>query len=193
MATDFISPDWDAPLEVGAYVRATPRTAQIKGMFISAVVDACREKGHALAGARDRYVAFNDYPLIEHLELMACGAPLLFPDRSLRRALRSIGRASYSTFVRSMVGRVVFGGSAIEILPSIEAMIRGYEVSMPSAKIHLVDSSPNHATLRMSAMHTFYDSHHVGVFEGVAHACGLRAEVLVRPHSLIAGDMLIKW
>ena len=193
MDTEFLSPAWDAPLDVSEYVHATPKTAQIKGMFISAVVDACREKGHTLSGARDRYIPFHDYPLVEHLELMAEGAPLLFPERSLRRALRSVGRASYATFVRSLVGRVVLSGSAGEMRPTIEAMIRGYEVSMPCAKLHIVDSSATSVTLTMTGMYTFLDSHHVGVFEGVARASGVHAEVLVRLRSLVAGDMRISW
>ena len=190
---DFLSPDWDAPLDVSDYVRTTPKTAQIKGMFLAAIVDGCREKGEPLAGARDRYLSFNDYPLVEHLELMAKGAPVLFPGRSLRRALRSTGRASYATFVRSVVGRVVFGGSAVEMMSSIVAMIRGYNVAMPCGKLDIVDSSATSVTLRMSGMYTFLDSHHVGVFEGVARACGVRAEVRVRLSSLVAGDMLITW
>ena len=72
-------------------------------------------------------------------------------------------------------------------------MIRGYAVSMPCAKIDVVESSAGSVTLRMTGMYTFVDSHHVGVFEGVARACGVRAESTVRLHSLVAGDMRLTW
>lgn len=191
--TELLPPDWDAPLAVDDYVRATPKGAKIKGLFVEAVAEACRAKGLPLATARERYLAFNDYPLVEHLRVLADGAAALFPDRSLRRGLRSIGRSAYSTLVQSTFGKVVFGGGAVEMRPSIDAILRAYAVTMPSGKIDIIDSTPSSVTLRMTAIYTFLDSHHVGIFEGLAYACGVHAEVRVRLASLVAGDVRVTW
>jgi len=61
-------------------------------MFFAYLVAAARAQNIVLPSARDRYLAFNFYPVADLARLVLEAAPLLFPERSLRHALRTLGR-----------------------------------------------------------------------------------------------------
>jgi hypothetical protein len=47
--------------------------------------------------------------------------------------------------------------------------------------------------LRFFGVYNFLDCHHVGVLEGVAYACGVRADVRLRLDSPSAGEIELTW
>src|SRR3954463_3688811 len=160
MDTMYRAPDWDAPLDVESYLRATPRTATSKGMFTAAVIEGARRKGIALAGARERYLPFADYPLTEHMQILVEGAQALFPEVTLREGLRRLGRGAYDIFVQSTVGKVIFSRGSDGVAEVLGALVKAYEVTEPSVRFEVIEASKEQAVVRWSGVYSFLDSHH---------------------------------
>jgi uncharacterized protein (TIGR02265 family) len=188
----FTLPSWDAPVDVAAHVHATPAGATIKGLFATAIVEACEAAGTHPKHAYARYVPFTDYPMRDYIPLLAEAARILHPRLSVRIGLRKIGRASQPTFARSMVGKVIFG--TIHDVPSaIEAIVKAYRVATPSSTVELRSLTEGRAVIHLGGMTTFLDSHHVGLLEGVTRAAGTQAQISVKPSSLSSCDFLVEW
>ena len=81
--TSFVDPPWDQPLDADAVVRSIPSTETVKGMFLQPMLAIAKAKNLALPVERERYVAFQDYPLREHAQLLVLTAKAVHPDLSL--------------------------------------------------------------------------------------------------------------
>jgi hypothetical protein len=90
----FVDPPWDAPLDVERALSDIPSDSKISGMFFVAVVTGAKTRGIALPSARERYVQFTFYPLAEFARLLVEASERFFPERTLRHALRTLGRSS---------------------------------------------------------------------------------------------------
>jgi uncharacterized protein (TIGR02265 family) len=192
MPPDFVAPDWDAPLDVAAHIRAMPPNARIKGMYPMAIVDGARARGLSLPTARERYVAFQDVPAREYATLLVEAAGAFFPELTLRSALRKLGRASRDVFAQSVVGRVVL--SAASDLPgALAACAKAYAISLPPARAEVRELAEHRAVFALANVYNFLDSHHVGVLEGIAHGCGAHVEARVKPSSLFDGEIELTW
>ena len=192
MSYDFVAPDWDAPLDVAAYVDVMPPSARIKGMYAAAIVDGARARGLLLPSARERYLAFRDVPLREFTTLLVEGAQAFFPDMSLRSGLRKLGRSTHGIFSQSVVGRVVFS-TASDLPGALTACAKAYAISIPPSRAELREVGDRRAILALANVYNFLDSHHVGVLEGVAHACGVHVEARVKLASLFEGEIELTW
>ncbi len=102
-------PDWDAPLDVDAYLRRVPEGATGKGMVPQVLVREIEGRELHFASKR-RFFAFNDSPLPECMAIILEGGELLYPELPKREQLRRVAWPSYSTFADTMIGRVIFGG-----------------------------------------------------------------------------------
>lgn len=192
MPADFVAINWDAPLDVSVYADAALPTATIKGMFPAGVLEACKARGKPLASARERYVAFQDYPVREWVLVLAEAAGVLFPRVSQRLALRKLGRGTHDAYVKSMVGKIMLG--ATNDFPSaLVATAKSYVIVMPPSRVDVVSLESHRAVLRLTDVANFIDSHHVGVFEGIARASGVRVDVKVRLDSISSGEFLLTW
>ncbi len=192
MRSDFVAPDWDAPLDVAVHIRAMPPNARIKGMYPAAIVDGARARGLSLPTARERYVAFHDVPMREYATLLVEAAGAFFPELTLRSALRKLGRASREVFAQSVVGRVVL--SAASDLPgALTASAKAYVISLPPARAEVRELDERRAVFALANVYNFLDSHHVGVLEGIAHGCGVHVEAGVKLSSLFDGEIELRW
>jgi uncharacterized protein (TIGR02265 family) len=162
----FVVPDWDAPLNVDASLRAVPDGATVKGMFLQRLLDDAAAKGVAPAG-RGPYRAFKDYPLRELLEIEVELAPRLFPAVALREGLRRLGWTAYPTLVSSLIGRIIFGVLGDDLPAIFRTAMKGYKVSISVGSASVIEVGSNHAVIRLQEMYNFADSYQVGVFEGV--------------------------
>lgn len=82
------------------------------------------------------------------------------------RPARPQRRGAPAALVRSLLGRVVLGSveGPGEI---VRAMARSYPLHMKPGVLEVEEPRPGELIVRLRDVHTFVDSHHVGVFEGV--------------------------
>ncbi|HEY3819701.1 MAG TPA: DUF2378 family protein [Polyangiaceae bacterium] len=192
MPSDFVAPDWDAPLDVAAYIDVMPPNARIKGMYAAAIVDGARARGIALPTARERYLAFQDVPMREFTTLLVEAAGAFFPQATLRSGLRRLGRSTHGVFAQSVVGRVVLS-TANDPSGAFAACAKAYAISLPPSHAELREDTDRRAVFALANVYNFLDSHHIGVLEGVAHSCGLRVTSRVKLASPFDGEIELTW
>jgi uncharacterized protein (TIGR02265 family) len=189
---DFVAPDWNAPLDVAAYLDSTPRSACVKGMFPAAVAEGARSRGLTLPSARERYLPFADIPVTEFAMLLVEAAQSFLPDAPLRGALRELGRSAYPVFVQSVVGRVVLS-TAADMPSTLAAAAKAYVVALPACQVDVAETSTKRAIVTLRNIYYFLDSHHIGVFEGFARSCGIRVKTRIRMRTPFEGDFELTW
>jgi uncharacterized protein (TIGR02265 family) len=188
----FVEPPWNAPFDEQAELSAIPESCSISGMFLAPLAAEAKRRGITLPSARDRYVLFKFYPLVEHARLLLETCERIYPDRSRRQALRKLGRGAPQALVASTLGRVVLG-SVEGVASVVEAMARAYPLNARPSKVTVVESMPGRSIVRLEEVHYFLDSHHVGTFEGVLKYAGVRGRVRIVMHSRCAADFLLEW
>jgi uncharacterized protein (TIGR02265 family) len=189
---DFVAPDWNAPIDVASYVDSMPRTACVKGMFPAAVADSARARGVALPSARERYLPFADVPCTEFAMMLVEAAQEFFPNAPLRSALRDLGRSAYPVLVQTMVGKVVLS-TAADMPSGLHAAVKAYAVALPHCRVEIAELSKQRAIVTLRHIYYFLDSHHVGVFEGLARPLGVRLNTRVRMRGKFDGDFELRW
>jgi uncharacterized protein (TIGR02265 family) len=188
----FVEPPWDAPLGADRALEAIPADGTISGMFFTYLVGAARSQNITLPSARDRYVAFQFYPVAELARLVLEAVPLLFPGRPLRQALRFLGRSGPDALLSSTLGRVTLG-STLDVHGAIAAISSAYELNVRPSRVTVTDSGPQWAVVRLERIHYFLDSHHVGTFEGVMRFAGAKGRVSIASRSASSADFLLTW
>jgi len=183
-----VEPDWDAPIDVPAHVEAVPGDATMRGFLTTPIVSRARKRGARIG--RDRYLPFRAYPLREHVEVLAEGAPILHPGVPLRRALRQVAALTLPALQDTTVGRVLVslgtgsgGASALGLVARTYGMTR----NVGSARVAYRDAEI--AILELREIHDFADSLHVGIFEHLLRELGHRGRVDVREHSPFDVDL----
>lgn len=192
MTSSFAAPPWDEPLDVDAVLRKIPPGETIKGMFPAAVVAGASGKGVTLPGARERYVAFQDYPLREHAELLVAGASAIYPGKTIREGLRRLGRHAHATLVDSTIGRVLW--AAVDDAPgALSAMTKAYAIAHPRSEVSVTAVGDRFAEVRLAHIGWFLDCHHVGCFEGALKAVGVEATIAIRTEGASAAAFRCSW
>jgi uncharacterized protein (TIGR02265 family) len=189
---EFSEPPWDAPLDVDAECASIPGGATMKGMFTMPMVAEARQRGMTLTGARDRYLPFTDYPLVEHARLLIAAAGAFFPQVNVRQGLRKLGRAGARAIVETTVGRVMWTTVA-DVPSALELVVKAYAIAGPSTRMSLLENDPGRARLRLHGFHCFRDSNHVGNLEGILRACHARGRVAVRIEGPRVAEYLVEW
>lgn len=191
---NFVDPPWSAPLDANRVLRAIPESATIIGMFCDAVVEATKKKGARLPSARDKYTHYKFYPLKEHVQLLVEACPLLYPGKSVRHALRKLGRAAPQAMLGSTIGKVTLGaasGSGLE--DALRAWAKTYPLHLRPGSVDIKEVAKNHALVRLEDIHYFLDSHHVGSFEGLFSMLEKRATVKIDSRDSMSADLLCTW
>jgi uncharacterized protein (TIGR02265 family) len=188
----FVDPPWDAPLDRERVVAAIPVDSKISGMFFVALVAGARTRGVALPSARERYVGFNFYPVAELARLLVEAADRFYPDRTLRQALRALGKAAPGAFLASTLGKVTLG-STEGVHAAVGAMANAYELNLRPSHVATLDTGPSWAIVRLNKVSYFLDSHHVGTFEGILKFAGVKGSVQVASRAATSADFLLAW
>lgn len=174
----FEAPDWDAPIDVELHLEGVPEHAQMRGLFMDAIVRRARTKGAQLG--RERYLPFRFYPLREHLEVLVAGARILHPEASLRRALYQLSRLALPTFQKSTVGRVLSSLAPLHSRAGLGLLARSYQATrnVGSARVGAVTAES--AIFELRDVHDFPDCVHLGIIEWALIDAGLSGRVRVR-------------
>jgi uncharacterized protein (TIGR02265 family) len=189
----FVDPPWGAPVDVPRILRQIPETGQVAGVFLQPLADGARRCNVTLPSARERYRHFAFYPMREHVQLMVEAAPVLFPNRPLRSVLCKLGRLAPRSLLESTIGKVMLG-SAGDVEMVLGAMVKTYPLHIKPSQVELVECRPGSAVVRLSEIHYFLDSHHVGCFEGALRFAGMKqGKVRIRSYSSTAADFLLTW
>lgn len=179
---DFEPIDWSAPVDVAAHLEAAPVDATMKGFLTAAVVRRVRAAGVQIG--RDRYIDFRAYPLREHLQVLAEGAPILYPGVPLRTALRRLARLTLPAVGETTVGKVMLSlaeGSRGMTALSLATKTYRFTRSVGSARVAEVGGGV--ALIELRDIHDYADSLHAGIFESLLATFGHGGRVDVRRHS----------
>ncbi|HEX4513622.1 MAG TPA: DUF2378 family protein [Polyangiaceae bacterium] len=185
-------PPWASALDEASCIRSIPAEATMTGMFLESAVALAKERGHVVRAARPRYVAFQQYPLKEHCQILLEVARAVYPTATIREALRRLGRGAPHVLLRSTLGRVVLG-SVEGPIATLEAMARSYALHMRPANLAVEPAGTNAAIVRMTEIHNFLDSHNVGVFEGVLKLAKVEGTIRIRAYSRTSADFSCEW
>jgi uncharacterized protein (TIGR02265 family) len=188
----FVEPPWNAPFDEQAELAAIPESCTISGMFLAPLAAEAKRRGITLPSARERYVSFKFYPLVEHARLLLETCAQIYPDRPRRQALRKLGRGAPQALVSSTLGRVVLA-SVEGVASVVEAMAKAYPLNARPSKVTVVESMPGRSVVRLEEIHYFLDSHHVGTFEGVLKFARVQGRVRIAMKSRSAADFLLEW
>lgn len=156
------------------------------------MIAEAKRRGVTRPAPRERYIAFNLYPLREHARVLIDHCQDLYPDLTLRAALRKIGRAAPAAFLTSTIGKVTLAPA--EGVPDIvSAFCKGYELSLEPGEAQVVEQGARRMVVGMREVYYFLDSHHVGAFEGALKHAGVRGKVSIAVHSQASADFLLEW
>jgi uncharacterized protein (TIGR02265 family) len=192
MTEGFHQPDVLAPLELDARLSGIPKDANVKGMFLSSLVDHVEARTGERIG-RKRYVAFVSYPLAELLELLPKAAELVHPNLPVREGMRRLGQAAYPTFADSTLGRVLMSIAGSDPRAALHLAPRAYRLVGNTGEARVVDVDDCTSILELRGVWSFPDAYNVGVHEGALEAFGQDGEVRVRVHSISDVDLEIRW
>jgi uncharacterized protein (TIGR02265 family) len=145
-----------------------------------------------LPATRSRYVPFTFYPLREHAALLIATCNAAFPKLPPRQALRKLGRAAPQALLSSTIGRVVLG-SAAGVHAMVDAMTAAYPINLKPCRTSVVEHNDKSVIVRLTDVHYFLDSHHVGTFEGLLRHAGVEGHVSIAPRSKSDADFLLTW
>lgn len=189
----FVEPEWDAPLDTVSAVQALPVTSTLSGMFFEATIAAARKARIPLSSQwSGQYHTFRFYPMRDFARLLAEFAPLLLPEKSIRQALRIMGRSTPDVLLGSTVGKVVLG-SAEGVHEIIDTVSKTYPINLKPSKAEIVERADEQVVVRLSDVHYFMDCHHVGIMEGTLRYAGVKGSVRIRRLGPGAMDYLLSW
>jgi uncharacterized protein (TIGR02265 family) len=188
----FVEPDWKAPVDVAAAVNAAPTNETVKGYLLQAVLEEAKKAGKAWPG-RAKYVGFKDYSIREHVETIAMGARVIYPELPIREGLRRLGRRAYPALLESLVGKVVFGALGRDLESALKIVSRGYQISATKGSAQLLDVGSNHALIKIWDIWTWPDAYHVGIFEGALTIYDKVGRIRVRLVQPTEAELQINW
>jgi uncharacterized protein (TIGR02265 family) len=195
--TVYLAPLWDAPLDADAHVSAIPEGALIKGFFSSTILNEARRRGLSLGRDDEKYLPFLDYSLRDHNRLIVDAAKTFWPELSIRRALRKIGRAAIFSLRETTFGKAVLGGvmQPETVMRALASTGRTYTTtfSKPTPSFELTETGEQSAILRLRDAWGFPDSEQIGVIEGVCRACSTRVDVRVAVLGPADAEFLCTW
>ncbi len=173
-------------------IERTPAANTVKGMYVAGIVEALAQRDIAPREQR-RYQAFKDYSLRDYMRLCLDAAVTLYPSRSPKEGLRSLGQLAIPTFAQSISGAVVMGtvGRSWEL--ALRCVSRGYQISLKPGEAIVAELGAERALVQLRKVWNFGDSYQVGVVEGLMDWCGLNGEVTAHVISACDTDLRLQW
>ena len=188
----FAPPDFSAPLDLAGHLAKLGAHAAVKGTVAATVVDAVNAAGRPPITSK-RFMPFRDYPMAEVLELQVAGATALYPGLPIREGLRRLGADGFASFMKTLLGRVMYGVFGNTVSSVFRVANKGFEVMQNTGTVRTIIVDDNAVKLVFASTYTFLDSHHVGIVEGALAACGRTGVVGVKLESPTDGEIYAAW
>jgi len=161
-------------------IAGIPEASTTKGLFFNRLQELARKRGVPFPD--DHYVGLLDYSSREYCGLLVDIASALYPEETLREALRRVGHTAFPTLRSGLVGRAVFAVFGKNPRPPFRLMARGWQMSTSHVRAREVERGPSHAIIEVVDCYAFLDSYVVGIFEGVLLDRELQPEVTLEFH-----------
>lgn len=190
--TGFVDPDWNAPLNVSAYVARAPANSSVKGMFFACITKLATEVSGEPFG-RDHYTGFKNYPLTEWLTLLPECALAAYPRLPQRKALFELGAHIYTTFAMSTIGSVVMSVAGRDFRSAMRLAARAYAAVGSPTQVTIIVDEPKRAVLTLRNTPEFVDCYQIGLFAAGARHYGVDVRTRVRNHGLCDCDLEMTW
>jgi uncharacterized protein (TIGR02265 family) len=175
----FAEPNWQEPLDVSAVIARVPPTATVKGIFFRTAIAQAK----AVAGkspGRPHYELFTDYPSAELAQVLAECAQLLYPEKSLRLALRLLGHDVFSHLKSTTAGTFLFSVAGNNPRSAFRLVGRAYKLFSNSVSAACDEESPGIVVVKLRNIWSFGDCYHVGIFEGAVASYGGSCSIHIR-------------
>jgi uncharacterized protein (TIGR02265 family) len=163
--------------------------------LIHSIVENAKRSGVELT-IEKKFLTFRDYPMREYLELLGQAAVRVEPDRPPLETLRELGRGVYSTFSKSLFGKVVIAGLGdghAGARTGLRWISRVYKMTSNHTAVDFTESSEDTSVVTLTNVWSFPDAYHVGIFEGAARAFGGNVSVQVSSASLSSATLTFTW
>jgi uncharacterized protein (TIGR02265 family) len=185
-------PDWNAPLDVHAYIGRVPKHATGKGMFLAQLQKEVQSRGLELP-TREKFYAFRDYPLPLAMELIVEAAKLLHPGLSLREGIRRLAWSSYDVFRETMIGRVVFGAVGVNLgaIFKLAGRAVGHTTNVGQLETEPIDDRS--VIVHVRDVYLFADCYSAGMAEGVLIASRRKGFVAQQMTGPTTGSFYVRW
>lgn len=191
-STSFLTPTFDAPLDVAERIALVPVDRAVKGMFLQNVVESARRAGIILT-QQPTYVAFKDYPMAEAMNLWSDIARRLHPNASTRESIRRLARLAFPAFASSLVGKVILAPLGNDVGLLLRTAPVSYRACVRDGRVVVADTGPSHCVLAYEDVYSFYDCLHIGVLEGVLESLGIDGMIRVAYENDRYGQLLCDW
>ena len=182
----FSRPDFGAPIDVEAYLRACPASATTRGTFFQFVVESVEKEKRKVPDAlfegiaSRRWVSWSSYPVADFMRLAINAAGIVHTGLPLGEGLRRIGWMAYPSFAATMAGRVVIYAFGEDLEALMMAVPRAYSVSISNATVTSHRSGASHWRVGMRDVYNFVDTYQLGVIEGAVRARGFTPQLQIR-------------
>jgi len=194
MPPGFGPPDFNAKLDPAEYVRLTPPSAMLRGVFFSNLLTMARTSRCELPDDTvKKYHAFKDYPLTDHVRLLAEVARAVHPKLPFGEALRQIGQRIYPMFAASLVGKVIFSTVGNNPSSVLAAGVKAYNVSASVGQVQILELDDSHGHFYLENMYNFVEQYHVGIFEGSIKVIGYVPCLLTKPRTRTSSEFYVTW
>lgn len=192
VVVSYAPPNLTAPLDLRAHLALAPPHGKVKGMFFRRVLGEVRfVTGRNLTA--HRYHPFADYPLAEWLRLLHDAAIATWPRETVRTGMRRLGRSMYSTFVESMVGKVVFSVAQGNLMRALPLYPKIWSVVSNHGRAEVDELRAGRAVIRLRNVWDFVESFELGALEGGIDCFGVQADVKVAVLSECDADYEVTW
>ncbi len=191
----FQIPDYGSDVDFDALILATPDDFVIKGMFMSAVVEAI-EASDPVAGiplAKKRYLSFGDYPLADYTRLLAEAVTIVHPRIPTAEALRRLGHGAYPRFANSTMGKIAVGVFLENVERLVAAAARSYRFVTNAGVVTPIQIEDHHWHWEARGFQGASPAFMVGINEGLLLHHKLAPNVRIRDLREHDWDLCIQW
>lgn len=188
----FVEPDFGAPIDFEARLKAVPADATVRGMFLQLLLEGISGEA-ALAVRGRRYVSFKNYPMRDYVELLAISCTKSVRGLAHGECVRRLGRTVYPKYASTITGTAIFAAAGRSFRRMLELCPAAYRISTPTAAVSILSIEDGRARVALRRLWNLPDLHQVGIFEGAMDVCGAVGSVLVERHSPCDVDFDVRW